>query len=397
MTNRKNVTMRIMTAAGLGVSLLGSAVLFAQDRVERTGVPATEQPRVTNPGVSGGYYNDRHDWYYDFYTSDPDARPVERPRFQNADNSFRTERDRLSDAARPSNSRWNAQRRTAQDNFYSRYYDEPWFYKSHDQTFGMPMTSTWDERFRTPGRDEAFIQGTVAATKFVRNIDSGGQNAVALVRPDGGAPMIVDLGPSQKTLDFWLTQGDRIQVRGQRETIGPYSVLMARDIQSGVNRVKVQRESWAREADYRLIDGRIEEFRDIRVRHNQDLHRVAALQTSDGRVAIVDLGPSSVQNVPANAAPGDTMTASGQVVQVGNYPILIADRISINNDIPLRVGRADNEYVDPARRPYEVSQEESATNPTCVGGGCEAGTVGRSTPRNPLSNAMSGDIGSEGR
>ena len=115
------------------------------------------------------------------------------------------------------------------------------------------------------------------------------------------------------------------------------------------------------------------------------------------RVAIVDLGPSSVQNVPANAAPGDTMTASGQVVQVGNYPILIADRISINNDIPLRVGRADNEYVDPARRPYEVSQEESATNPTCVGGGCEAGTVGRSTPRNPLSNAMSGDIGSEGR
>jgi hypothetical protein len=161
--------------------------------------------------------------------------------------------------------------------------------------------------------------------------------------------------------------------------------------------VKVQRESWAREADYRLIDGRIEEFRDIRVRHNQDLHRVAALQTSDGRVAIVDLGPSSVQNVPANAAPGDTMTASGQVVQVGNYPILIADRISINNDIPLRVGRADNEYVDPARRPYEVSQEESATNPTCVGGGCEAGTVGRSTPRNPLSNAMSGDIGSEGR
>ena len=89
--------------------------------------------------------------------------------------------------------------------------------------------------------------------------------------------------------------------------------------------------------------------------------------------------------------------ASGRVVQVGSYPVLLADRISVNDGIPVQVVRSDAEYVDPSRRPFEASQEESAVTPTCIGGGCEAGSVNRSGPRNPLSNAMDGDIGSERR
>ena len=94
------------------------------------------------------------------------------------------------------------------------------------------------------------------------------------------------------------------------------------------------------------------------------------------------------------------MTASGPVVQVGNYPVLLADRLAINNSAPVKVVRSDAEYVEPSsRRPFEASQQErsAATDPTCIGGGCEAGSVNRSTPRNPLSNAMDGDIGSERR
>jgi hypothetical protein len=159
----------------------------------------------------------------------------------------------------------------------------------------------------------------------------------------------------------------------------------------------VDRDFIWREADYRQVDGSIQRFGDLKTRPNGQLHRVAAVRTNDGRLAIVDMGPSPAENVPANAAPGDRMMANGQVVHVGNYPVLLADRISINNGQPVRVVRSDSEYVDPTQRPFESTHVESATNPTCVGGGCESGTTGRATPRNPLSNAMDGDVRSERR
>lgn len=396
---------KAVIAAALGVSLFGGTTLFAEHRddLQTRDMTDTERTHLRSPDVSGGFYDDGDtidNWYYDFYDSRadrPEARLTDRPRFRNPNDTFLAERDRMSDAAHPVDSRLESDRRLAADSAYRRYYDDPWFYDQRDQAFGMPMTSSWNDAFRTPGRDEEFVRGTVSATKFVRNTRTGGQNAVALVRMNDGRQVIADLGPSQKTLDFALTQGDNIQVWGQKESIGPYSVLMARDIKSGVNRVKLERESGANETDYRLISGRIEQFRDIKLRQNGELHRTAALRTDDGRLAIVDIGPTPAENVPANAAPRDRMTASGPVVQVGNYPVLLADRLSINNGIPVQVVRSDAEYVDPSRRPFEASQQESATDPSCVGGGCEAGTVNRATPRNPLSNAMDGDIGSERR
>ena len=47
--------------------------------------------------------------------------------------------------------------------------------------------------------------------------------------------------------------------------------------------------------------------------------------------------------------------------------------------------------------PVDVIAPGVSIYSTCIGGGCEAGSVNRSTPRNPLSNAMDGDIGSERR
>jgi hypothetical protein len=393
----------IVVTAACGLSLLGGVNAFAQSR----DVADTERVQYRNTDLSGGFYNDRDtttNWFYDYYdtptTSTADRTdPVSKERLthRRGDDSFLLERDRLSDAARPVKS---IQRRSLQDNVYRNYYDESWFYEPRDPAYGMPASSAWNDSFSTRSRDEEFIRGTIQAVKQVRNRTNGGQNTVALVRMADGRRVIADLGPSQRTLDFGLTQDDNIKIWGQRETIGPYSVLMAHDIQSGANRARLDRVTNEPNSDYRIIDGRIEQFRDIRVRSNGgELHRTAAVRTSDGRLAIVDIGPSPAENVPGNAAPGDRMTASGPVVQVGNYPVLLADRLAINNSIPVKVVRSDAEYVEPSRRPFEASQEErnAATDPTCIGGGCEAGSVNRSTPRNPLSNAMDGDIGSERR
>jgi hypothetical protein len=362
-----------------------------------------QDPQVRDSELSGGFYDDGQtvdNWFYDFYEfpkDRTDARLHDPARVRETPSMSRSEMDRLADAAHPLQASHGFVRPSTADTAYSRYYDEPWFYEQRDPAYTMPMTTATSESFRPAARDEEYVKGTIQAVKQVRNRQSGGQDTVALIGLNDGRKVIADLGPTQGTLHFAFTQGDSIKVGGQRENIGPYSVLMAHDIQSGANRLRLNRDTTWREADYRQVDGRIDRFRDIPVRPSGQLHRTAAVRTDDGRFTIVDMGPSPAENVPANAAPGDRITASGQVVHVGNYPVLLADRMSINNGLPVRVVRSDSEYVEPTRRPFEASQPQSATDPTCVGGGCESGTVGRSTPRNPLSNDMSGDIGSERR
>ena len=362
-----------------------------------------QDPQVRNSDLSGGFYNDGYtidNWFYDFYEfpgDRTDTRLNDPARVREAPPMTRSEIDRLADAARPLPASRGFVRPSTADTAYSRYYDEPWFYEQRDPAYTMPMTTARSESVRPAARDEEYVKGTVRGLKQIRNRQSGGQNTVALVGLNDGRRIIADLGPTRETLNFAFTQGDSIKIGGQRETIGPYSVLMAHDIQSGANRVRLHRDTTWREADYRQVDGRIDQFRDIRVRPSGQLHRAAAVRTDDGRFAIVDMGPSPAENVPANAAPGDRIVATGQVVHVGNYPVLLADRMSINNGLPVRVVRSDSEYVEPIQRPFEASQSESATDPTCVGGGCESGTVGRSTPRDPLSNATPGTTGSAGR
>ena len=387
---------KAILAGTLALSMLGLGTVYAE-------APADQDPRVRTSNLSGGFYNDRYttdNWFYDYYdmpSDQSDPRLTRQSRVGNETQISRSERDRWADAAHPMPGTINQPQPSSADSAYSRYYDEPWFYEDRDPAYAMPTTTASGESFRPAVRDQEHVKGVVQGVKQVRNKQSGGQNTIALVRLNDGRRTIVDLGPTQRTLNFALAQGDDIQVRGQREEIGPYSVLMAHEIRSGANRAFVDRDSMWREADYRQVDGSIQRFGDLKTRPNGQLHRVAAVRTSDGRLAIVDIGPSPAQNVPANAAPGDRITANGQVVHVGNYPVLLADRISMNNDSPVRVVRPGSEYVNPTQRSFESSHVESATDPTCVGGGCESGTVGRTTPRNPLSNAMDGDIGSERR
>ena len=152
------------------------------------------------------------------------------------------------------------------DTAYSRYYDEPWFYEDRDPAYAMPTTTASSESFRPAARDEERLKGVVQGVKQVRNKRSGGQNTVALVRSNDGRRTIVDLGPTQRTLHFALAQDDDIQVAGQREQMGPYSVLMAHDIRSGANRVFVDRDYMWRQADYRQVDGSIQRFGDLSFR-----------------------------------------------------------------------------------------------------------------------------------
>jgi hypothetical protein len=333
----------------------GPAVMTAQ----RTDV----QDDVQNENLGGGFYKDGYkadDWFYDYYESSvvgTDPQVSERPATRNAQAVRVAEQDRLADASQSKNSPFYTRRRHAQEAVFGRYYDETSFYQQQDPAYAVPTTVAQSNTNRPAARDEEMLGGIVGDVKQVRNWTRGGQNTVALVKTSKGS-VIADLGPTQPLLGLALMKGDDIKVSGHRENIGPYSVLMAHQVRSGANRVSQNRDAAWSGRDYRQVNGRIDQFRDIRVRETGAVHRAASVRTDDGRLVLVDFGPSSAGKIPATAAPGDRVTASGSIAQVGNYPVLFADRVSIKDGSLVQIARPASEYAEPSERPFEASQQE---------------------------------------
>ena len=367
-------------AVALGVGLIGGTSIYAEQPREMgtTALPSNDGPRVRNSDLSGGFYEDSFktdNWYYDFYDSPGAIRTNSRDAdLANSDQST------AADAAHPSTTR-NVNR-NEQTTAFQQYYDEPWFYDQRDPIYGMPEARSERIASEPSARNGHFIRGTVTAIKQVRNRTSGDQNTVALIKAADGRQIITDLGPTRRTLDMAITKGDQIQVGGEWEDIGNYSVLMAQQIKSGVNRVNLHREAGPALTDNRQVEGRIQQFRDIRTNRTAELHRTAAVQTADGRVAIVDLGQDTTERTVAHASPGDRIVANGRVVQVGNYPVLLANQVAINDGAPVHITRPKDST--------EVSPGTDVRKPDCLGGGCGNESLNRDQPRDPHTNAMDG-------
>jgi hypothetical protein len=386
MPKQKNRQIVVM-AALLGVGLWGATSLHAEHPrdIGHPDYSTREGSHFRNTDLTGGFYEDGYkldNWYYDFYDSPGATRSSAR----SADPAYSDQVDpvSLADAAHP----WVNRSPTRNDQMvaFQQYYDEPWFYDQRDPIYGMPDTRGERMAADPAIRNDNFVNGTVTAIKQVRNRTSGDQNTVALIKTADGRQIITDLGPTKRTLDMALTKGDQIQVTGQWEDVGPnpYSVLMAQRIKSGVNRVNLYREVGPTLAESRQVEGRIQQFRDIRTNRTAELHRTAAVQTPDGRFAIVDLGQDTTDRVVANASPGDRIVANGRVVQVGNYPVLLANQVAINDGAPIHITRP----TEPAESP----SGSGIRNPDCVGGGCDNRSLNRAQPRDPHTNAMDGTV-----
>ena len=200
------------------------------------------------------------------------------------------------------------------------------------------------------------VKGNITRLKQVRNVTWGGQDTVVEIKPPKGNLTIVDLGPTQPLLDMALIKEDSIAVTGPTEHIGPYSVLMANQVRSGARNVTVDRAEAEMALPRRMAEGRLDRVMDVRIRGTGQKHSVAAIKSETGRMILIDLGPATAENVPANAAPGDHVVASGPVATVGNYPVLFAERVSIANNAPMKVARPDGNYPGASRKDMEASQ-----------------------------------------
>ncbi|HVG02073.1 MAG TPA: hypothetical protein VM842_04240 [Nitrospira sp.] len=367
-----------VVAAVVGIGLACTTVYAEHARTLKEETRASQGSHYRNQDLSGGFYEDRYkrdNWYYDFYESPGATRTT----------SYIVDGRQvdMTDAAHPR----TLQRSAVNDQSmaYQQYYDEPWFYNQRDPSYGMPMAGTGDPMVEPASRQDNMIKGTVSAVKQVRNRTTGEQNTVALIKTADNRSVISDLGSTRSTLDMALSKGDNIQVGGQWEDIGDYSVLMAQQVKSGANRAWLNRGGSAVTSDNRRVEGRIQQFRDIRVKRTGELHRTAAVQTADGRYSIVDLGPTASEPTNPSASAGDRIVANGRVIDVGNYPVLLANQVSINDGSSVNIARPTGSW--------ESSPRTTPTDPNCVGGGCSSQpTTSHGQSRDPHTNAMDGTI-----
>ena len=143
---------------------------------------------------------------------------------------------------------------------------------------------------------------------------------------------------------------------------------MAKQVKSGANEVSVERVDTAAASDRKEATGRIERISDVRIRGTEQMHRVAVIKGADGRLMLIDLGAATPSgNVPATGATGDQMKASGPVATVGNYPVLFADHMSIDNGVPIAIARPDGAHPGAPRHDMQSPQvPESANAPQPV-------------------------------
>lgn len=372
----QNIHIPLLTAV-LGIGILSGTALYAEHPrdpgpAERQGID--ESRVVTNPDITGGFYDDRYqrdDWYYDFYDSPDHFRRSAGSMNQRPDEATAT----MTDAAHPV-LKHQTPPQSEPSAAYDQYYAEPWFYDQRDPLYGMPEA----------GLDQSegnVIKGTVKATKQVRNRSTGDQNTVVLLTTTDRRQITADLGSSRRTMDMALTQGDLIQVAGPWEKVGPYSVLMAQQVKTDAKRVSLHRQTGSTMAE-RKVEGRIQQFRDIRTNRGAELHRTAAVQTLDGRIAIVDLGSDSRDQRLGRAATGDRMVAHGRVIHVGNYPVLLANRVAINDGAPIEVTRTTE--------PVKYSPGTGGRTENCLGAGCDNQPLNQGESGRSHNNVMDGTM-----
>jgi hypothetical protein len=364
--------MFVSTATGL--ILFCSAAASAEQKDAVIAVPEAQRTEarpsgMEHKGLTGGFYADKDksdDWYYDFYENSPAERTSDRTA---AARSSRIRPDAIKvagktqfvDAASPADV--HASDPHGQGVAVNQYYDDPWYYEQRDTSYTMPVKAASDNSRASTTQTREVLKGNVIHVKQVRNATSGGQNTVVQMKPLKGNPTIVDLGPTQPLLNLALAEGDSIAVSGPSQHIGQYSVLMANQVKSGANEVFVDRGETAVASDRKEATGRIERISDVRIRGTEQMHRVAAIRGDDGRSMLIDLGAATASgSMPPTGATGDQIKASGPVATVGNYPVLFADHMSIDNGVPIAIARPDGAYPGAPRHDMESLQVHDSPN-----------------------------------
>lgn len=126
------------------------------------------------------------------------------------------------------------------------------------------------------------------------------------------------------------------------------------------------------------VNGSLQSYREINLQGQPEPHTIVKIRTSDGRIALVDLGPR-VDLREMNLEQGDTVVAEGRRGTINNEPVLIATSIraegqsrelrtsAVGDELWLQGTRDRDDQAAPRRernmtsRQYRTTQEGQMT------------------------------------
>lgn len=173
------------------------------------------------------------------------------------------------------------------------------------------------------------LRGTVIRSKRVDWRDSDRREFVALVKPESGEPVIVDLGPTTGLRDAGVETGRPITVRGSFRQVGDKRVFFADHLTTAETSTAINRQ-FNPGGEPRTLSGRVARQREVGLRNGVDRNVIVLIETPEGRQE-ADLG-SADRARDLGIREGDKITVKGRVFDVNGRPILMVTDVTANGE-----------------------------------------------------------------
>jgi hypothetical protein len=182
------------------------------------------------------------------------------------------------------------------------------------------------------------VHGELSRLKSIYLLDEDQPHVLAKIDPGDGRRIPVDLGPRSDLGRLNLGEGDRLTVTGYESRINNRRMLMATTLESEYGqRVTINRhEGQPRQ----MIDGRVLSVRTANTGRSAESSMLARVQTDDGRVVQLDLGPADEAR-DLNISHGDEVSVLGHRGQLQGEETIIASHVSVNDGGYQRIARAE--------------------------------------------------------
>ena len=185
------------------------------------------------------------------------------------------------------------------------------------------------EVFRRGKTEE--LRGTVMRTKRVDWRGADRREYVALVKPQSGEPVVVDLGPTINLRDAGVQSGRPITVRGTYRQMGDTRVMFADRVTTAEASNLAIRRGRSDGTESRTVTGTVGGTRQVGLRDGSDKNFVILIKTPEGRQEVADLG-SARRARDYDLQEGDKVTVKGRVFEVQGRPVLIVTEVTANGE-----------------------------------------------------------------
>ena len=150
-------------------------------------------------------------------------------------------------------------------------------------------------------------------------------NKVVLFETDDGRRIAADLGPSEELKDAGIAAGTEAELDGVVTSIRGKPVFMAREATINGRQHTINRQPITLKSRHE-IDGEIVKMKDVRVKGQDQPHKVAILKTANGKQLYADLGPADNLDDLA-LLEGKKVMVKGYAYDANGRPVLLASQI----------------------------------------------------------------------